>query len=243
MLAFPRFLRRCCLAGLLAAAAAQGTHAGEQASEAELVKATRRWLDDAVAGAQGRADVPLRLEVQVGVLDSRLRLAPCARVEPYLPPGARLWGRSRVGLRCADGQARWNVFLPVTVKAFGPAWVVRNDLAPGAVLAEGDLMQAEADWAEESSPVMAQPRQWLGQVAARALATGTVLRQNMVRPAIVFQAGAQVRVVAQGGGFQIAADGQALSAGVIGQLAKVRMDNGRIMSGTVLDARTVKLDM
>jgi flagella basal body P-ring formation protein FlgA len=59
----------------------------------------------------------------------------------------------------------------------------------------------------------------------------------------VFQAGTQVRVVAQGAGFQIVADAQALSPGVIGQLARVRMDNGRIMSGTVLDARTVMLEM
>jgi flagella basal body P-ring formation protein FlgA len=65
----------------------------------------------------------------------------------------------------------------------------------------------------------------------------------MVRPAQVFQAGAQVRVLAGGVGFQITADGQALSAGVVGQLTRVRMDNGRVMSGTVLDARTVKLDI
>ena len=32
------------------------------------------------------------MEVSVGTLDSRLRLAPCSRVEPYLPAGSRLWG-------------------------------------------------------------------------------------------------------------------------------------------------------
>jgi flagella basal body P-ring formation protein FlgA len=90
---------------------------------------------------------------------------------------------------------------------------------------------------------MADRAQWLGQVTVRALTTGQALRQNMVRPAQVFQAGAQVRVLAGGVGFQITADGQALSAGVVGQLTRVRMDNGRVMSATVLDARTVKLDI
>lgn len=236
------FLWRC-LSGLCLGLALSAQAAQDPASEPELVTLTRRWLDGAVAGATAQAGVPLRLEVVVGALDGRLRLAPCARVEPYLPPGARLWGKTRVGLRCSEGPARWNVFLPVTVKAFGPAWVVRSDLPAGAVLSEADLMQAEVDWAEAPSPVMAQPQQWVGQVAVRALATGWTLRQNMVRPATVFQAGTQVRVVAQGVGFQITADGQALSAGVIGQLARVRMDNGRIMSGTVLDARTVGLEM
>jgi flagella basal body P-ring formation protein FlgA len=65
----------------------------------------------------------------------------------------------------------------------------------------------------------------------------------MIRPAQVFQAGAQVRVVAQGTGFQITSDGQALSVGVVGQPARVRMDSGRVMMGVVLDGRTVKLEI
>lgn len=243
MLKLLRSFLRWSLGGLCLGLALSAQAAQDPAAESALVALTRHWLDGAVTGATAQAGVPLRLEVVVGALDSRLRLAPCARVEPYLPPGARLWGKTRVGLRCSEGPARWNVFLPVTVKAFGPAWVVRNDLPAGAVLNEADLMQAEVDWAEAPSPVMAQTQQWVGKVAVRPLASGWTLRQNMVRPATVFQAGTQVRVLAQGAGFQIAADGEALSAGVVGQLARVRMDNGRVMSGTVLDGRTVRLEM
>lgn len=224
---------------LLVAAAQAQTLVSEQ----ELLGQARRWLDQSVAGAQTQGGVPLRMEVKLGALDGRLRLASCARVESYLPPGTRLWGKTRLGLRCIDGATKWNVFLPVTVKAVGPAWVVRRDVAPGAQLGAADLMQAEVDWAEEASPIMADASQWQGQVATRALTTGQALRQNMVRPMQVFQAGAQVRVLAQGPGFQISSDGQALSPGVVGQLTKVRMDNGRVMSGTVLDARTVRLEI
>jgi len=212
-------------------------------SEPELLGYAKRWLDQSISRTQTQGGAALRMEVKLGVLDSRLRLASCARVEPYLPPGTRLWGKTRLGLRCLDGVSKWNVFLPVTVKAVGQAWVVRRDVAPGAQLGAADLMRAEVDWAEEASPVMADATQWQGQVATRALTTGQALRQNMVRPMQVFQAGAQVRVLAQGPGFQITSDGQALSAGVVGQLTKVRMDNGRVMSGTVLDARTVRLEI
>jgi len=212
-------------------------------NEGELMAQARRWLDRSVAEMNANASVRLRMQVTLGSLDSRLRLASCARVEPYLPPGTRLWGKTRLGLRCLDGAGKWNVFVPVTVKALGPAWVVRRDVAPGTQLGQADLMQTEVDWAEESSPIVPDAAQWLGQVAVRALTTGQALRQNMVRPPQVFQAGAQIRVMAQGTGFQITSDGQALSAGVVGQLAKVRMDNGRVMSGTVLDARTVKVEI
>ena len=108
---------------------------------------------------------------------------------------------------------------------------------------EADAIESEVDWAEENSPIVASPAQWVGQVAARALTTGQPLRLGMIKPAQVFQAGAQVRVIAQGAGFQITSDGQALSAGVVGQPARVRMDNGRVMMGVVLDSRTVKLDI
>lgn len=204
---------------------------------------TRRWLDDAVARAQASAELPLRMEVSVGSLDTRLRLAPCARVEPHVPAGTRLWGRTRLGLRCVDGHARWNVFLPITIKAYGPAWVLRDNVLPGQVLTEADAVQAEADWAADNSPMLADPSQWVGLAASRALVGGQPLRQSMVRAPQLFAAGALVRVVASGPGFQIAAAGQALTPGLLGQSVRIRMEGGRIASGTVLDERTVELHM
>lgn len=229
--------------GILAFGVLVNTHAQVPDAAPEFMGATQQWLDNAVTSIRQSGVAPLRMNVTIGALDARLRLATCARVEPYLPAGMRLWGRTRLGLRCLEGVAKWNVFLPVTVKAFGPAWVVKGNVAPGSVLTEADAMEAEVDWAEEVSPVVTDPAQWVGQVAMRPLMAGQALRQGMLKPAQVFQAGAQVRIVAQGSGFQITSDGQALSAGVIGQLARVQVDNGRVMSGLVLDARTVKLSL
>jgi flagella basal body P-ring formation protein FlgA len=201
------------------------------------------WLRDATNTVQATGGSNLRMEVKVGSLDSRLRLAACGNIEPYLPPGSRLWGRTRIGLRCIDGVNRWNVSLPITVNAFGKAWVVKSPVQPGVVITQDDVVEAEVNWAEESSPVIRDQALWVGQVATRMLTTGQTLRQGMVKPAQVFQAGAQVRVVAQGPGFQVSSDAQALSAGVVGQVARVRMENGRVSSGVVLDMRTVKIDL
>jgi flagella basal body P-ring formation protein FlgA len=131
----------------------------------------------------------------------------------------------------------------VTVNAFGNAWVIKAPVQPGVAITQDDVVETEVNWAEESSPVIKDPALWVGQVATRVLTTGQTLRQGMVKPAQVFQAGAQVRVVAQGPGFQISSDAQALSAGVVGQVARVRMENGRVSSGTVLDMRTVRIDL
>ena len=210
---------------------------------ANMVANSQRWLESAVVQAapvQGRA---LRMEVLVGALDPRLQLAPCAKVEPYMPPGTRLWGKSRLGLRCLAGTTRWNVFMPVTVKAMGRAWVAKTNVMAGAVLTADDAMEAEVDWADDASPVVANAEQWIGQVAARSWVAGQTVRQAMVKPAQVFQAGTQIRVLAQGVGFQVLSDGQAVTSGVIGQPAKVRLDSGRVMSGVVQDARTIVVEM
>jgi flagella basal body P-ring formation protein FlgA len=240
---FPLLARGLCrlacglLLGLALAASAQET------APAEVVAlSTQQWLDAALASAEGQA-TKLRMEVILGQLDTRLRLAPCARIEPYLPTNGRLWGKSRVGLRCVEGATHWNVFLPVTVKAWGPAWVLRGAVSPGSTFKAEDAVAAEVDWASEASPILADPAQWQGQVAAYQLVAGQPLRQAMVRQAQAFQAGAAVRIVAQGPGFSVSSDGQALSTGVVGQLARVRTDSGRVISALVLDARTVAMSL
>lgn len=218
-----------------------GTSAAQTMDEFQQL--AQQWVGGAVASLQADPAAPLRFEVRVGKLDSRLKLAPCAKIEPYLAPGSRLWGNSRIGLQCADGVVRWNVSLPVTISAFGKAWVVRDQVAAGAKLTEMDVVEADVDWAAESAQILRDESLWLGQVATRTLHAGQPLRQGMVRPVQVFQAGSQVRVIAKGTGFEVSSEAQALSGGFVGQAARVRMESGRIASGVVLDARTVKIEL
>lgn len=223
----------CC--GLLAWPA----QAQQVASAQDLVTLTQQWVDQALAQLPAESS-PLRMQVSVGQLDARLRLTPCAQVEPYLPPGARLWGRTRLGLRCLQGETRWNVFLPLTVQAFGPAWVLTGNVAPGATLTEHDAMQSEVDWAAEPAAVVTNPQAWVGQVALRPLAAGQALRQNMTRAPFLFKAGAPVQVKAQGPGYAVTSSGQALAAGSAGQNVRIRMANGKIITGIVSEDGTIE---
>ena len=219
--------------GALLSGAAQA-----QDGAAQLSQIGQRFVDAALHqpsadSAQGSNDMPLRMEVQMGQLDSRLRLAACARVEPYLPAGSRLWGRARLGLRCVEGAVPWNVFLPITVRAYGPAWVAQGNLPAGKTLSAEDAVSAEVDWAEDSAPVFANAQDFIGQVTIRPLTSGQALRQNMVRPPALFTAGAPVQVMVNGGGFSVSASGKAMAAAGAGQQVRVRMDNGRLVTGTV----------
>jgi flagellar basal body P-ring formation protein FlgA len=218
-------------------AAAQDTDTAT-ALDAGLEQQIRQLaLDGNPAGGAGAP----RLEVSVGQLDPRLRLAPCARVEPYLPDGMRLWGKARIGLRCAQGTTRWNVYLPITVKAFGGGLVITNNKAGGSVLTEADLTLGEVDLAETGSAAMTDARLVVGRTLTQAVKPGQSLRQSHLRPRQWFAAGETVTVLAQGAGFSVSGEGQALSNGIEGQPVRVRTESGRVLTGQAVGERRVEL--
>ena len=209
---------------------------------AELENTLRTQLQQvALASTQQALPGVTRVDIEVGRLDPRLRLAPCQRVEPYLPTGTRLWGKARIGLRCAQGPTPWNVYLPITVKVYGMAWVAAGTLAAGAVLGPADLVQAEVDWAEDSTPVISDPSLAVGRVLLRRVTAGQGLRSADLRPRQWFAAGDMVKLVAVGPGFTVTGSGEALSHGVEGQAVRVRTDGGKVVTGQAAGERRVEV--
>jgi flagella basal body P-ring formation protein FlgA len=182
-----------------------------------------------------------RVEVVVGQLDPRLRLAPCERMEPYLPPNVRLWGRSRVGLRCKQGPTAWNVYLPVTVKVWARALVVPAGASAGSVLAEADLAEAEVDLAEEHTAVVLDRKQLVGRTLAQSLRPGQAVRQGHIKLRQWFAAGDTVRLVVAGAGFALEGEGQALTHGIEGQPARARTEGGRVVTGQPAGERRLEV--
>jgi len=217
------------------------TCSGLSAHAQSLDHFARQWIDQALESTTELSKQSvLRPEVQIGNLDPRLQLAPCGRVEPYLPKGTQLWGRTRIGLKCVEGPVAWNVFLPVTVKAWGPAWVMKKTVQANAVLQPGDAERhEEVDWADARSPIVALPEHWQGMQAAFTLVPGQAIRQNAVKPPQAFSVGTEVKVVTAGTGFEMSAIGQALSIGLVGQQARVKLGNGKVVSGVVQSGGTV----
>ncbi|MDQ2733740.1 MAG: flagellar basal body P-ring formation chaperone FlgA [Pseudomonadota bacterium] len=184
-----------------------------------------------------------RVEVVLGQLDPRLRLAPCQRIEPYLPVGVRLWGKARIGLRCKEGATAWNVYLPITVKVYGLAVVMPAGAAAGTVVTAADLAEAEVDLAEEFSPAIVDPKLAEGRLLAQTIRPGQTLRQSELKARQYFAAGETVRVIASGNGFALESEGQALNNGIEGQPARIRTESGRIVTGLPSGDRRVEVGL
>ncbi len=182
-----------------------------------------------------------RIEVEVGRLDPRLRLAPCQRIAPYLPAGTRPLGRSRVGLRCLQGPSAWNVTLPLTVRLLAPSLVAVAALPAGTVIEARHLRLAEVDLVERPSPALAQPELVLGRTLVQGLAAGEALRRSALKARKWFNAGDMVRVVAVGDGFAIGGQAQALDPGIEGQRVRARTENGQVLTGLATASQRLEI--
>jgi flagella basal body P-ring formation protein FlgA len=191
-------------------------------------------LDRETAGINGR------VEIAVGQLDPRLTLAPCNRIEPFLPAGTKAWGRIHVGMRCRDGAA-WTVFLPVTIKVFGTALAARRPLKSGEAPADNDVEPLESELSREPGLPVSDLKQISGRILARALMPGQLLRMEHFRSAPAVSQGDQVKLVAMGPGFSVSADGEALAHALDGQSVRVKTEAGRIVTGTARPGRIVEL--
>ena len=229
-----------CLAVLLATSAAAQSPAADGGLDEDTLQRIQALGEQAGAGLAPGA---LRVQIEPGRLDPRLRLAPCERVEPYLPPGARAWGRSRIGLRCVQGPTAWNVYLPVTVKVFAPAWVVSAPLPAGTVLQASQLTQAEVDWAAAATPPVADVAKVVGRQLSRPLPAGAPVRTADLRQRQWFAAGDTVRLVARGQGFSVSGEAKAMGPGIEGKPVRVRIDNGRVLSGLAVGLNRVEVQL
>ncbi len=220
----------------MAVAAAEPTSGLDAALDQQVRQLAKQSMRAGAAGVS-------RVEVSLGQLDPRLRLAPCQQVEPYLPNGVRLWGKSRIGLRCTRGATPWNVYLPITVKAWGRALVATAVLPAGSVLAASDLAQAEVDLAEDNSMALDDTALAVGRTLLRALLPGQSLRLAHLKPRQWFAAGDTVQVLARGDGFSAASVGEAMNPGVEGQSVRVRTEGGRVLIGMPVGENRVELPL
>lgn len=203
-------------------------------ADAPATQAVRMFLEGATTGLPGR------VEIELGTLDAQARPAPCTRVEPFLPAGARLWGRTSIGLRCSDG-ASWSTLLPVNVRVFARAMVASRGLPAGHSLAEDDYRVEEIDVTQQPAGIVQDAAYASNKVLARPVASGQPLRREHFRLRPLVVPGDPVRLVYEGAGFTVSTEAKALGAATDGQAVRVQTDSGRVLTGIARGPRLVEL--
>jgi len=188
---------------------------------------------------QQTAHLTGQVSVTVGAIEP-MQLASCAKLQAFLPLGAKLWGNTNVGVRCSQG-ADWTVYVPVTVRVQAPVLVAARPLPGGKQLAADDLTLQMAELTQLPAGVITNQQDALGKVLSSGVVAGHPLRQDMLRAPILVRQGQSVRLIAQGKGFKVSSEGKALSNAAIGQQVQVKAQNGQTVSGVVKPDGTVEV--
>ncbi|RQU72763.1 flagellar basal body P-ring formation protein FlgA [Burkholderia cenocepacia] len=215
-------------------AAQPATPPGQQDPET-IRRAALAFLQQQIAGLPGKTTATVTTAFPRG-------LAACTTLEPFLPTGARLWGRTTVGVRCA-GERPWTVYLQAKVAVQATYYVAARQIAPGEPLSAADLVARDGDLTVMPLAVITDPAQAIGATALARISAGLPLRQDMLKSAASVSAGQTVRVVAAGPGFTISAEGSVLANAAPGQSVRVRMAAGQIVTAIVKDAGTVEIPL
>ncbi|WP_244129564.1 flagellar basal body P-ring formation chaperone FlgA [Burkholderia gladioli] len=207
---------------------------GQQDPEA-IRQAALAFLRQQTAGLPGKAIVTVAPAFPRG-------LAACTGLEPFLPTGARLWGRTTVGVRCA-GAKPWTLYLQSKISVQGTYYVAARALSPGEVLTAADLVAHDGDLTQLPLAIITDPGQAVGGTSLVRVAAGLPLRQDMLRSAASVTIGQTVRVVAAGKGFTISSEGSVMNNAGPGQQVRVRLAAGQIVTAVVKDSGTVEIPL
>lgn len=208
--------------------------AGQQDGES-IHSAALAFLQQQSVGLPGKITVTVAPAFARG-------LAACTTLVPFMPPGARVWGSTTVGVRCAGGRP-WTIYLQARVSLEATYYLAAHSISPGVLLTPADLTTREGDLSSLPRTIVTDASQAVGAVALAPITAGTPLRQDMLRGATSVIIGQTVRIVASGPGFTISSEGSVMNNASPGQQVRVKTPGGQIISGIVKDGSTVQIQM
>ena len=189
-----------------------------------LAALAERFLLRETAGLTG--------EVSAVVAPPRATQPACPAPVAFLPQGARLVGKTTVGVRCAAPQ-RWTIYLVARVSQLADYVSVAGPLPAGHRLAAADLVVRRGDLGALTPDVVVDPAAALGMELVSGLAAGAPLRGRLLRPPLTARAGQSVSLVAAGAGYALRHEGVALANARVGEPLRAKSAGGRVVSGVV----------
>ncbi len=208
--------------------------ATQQDSES-VAKLVTTYLEQQAASYPGSA--------KVSVDASRVtRYSACTDLDARLSRGQKLRSRLSVEVRC-HAPEKWTARVQAEVAIEGFFYVTNHTIEPGDTLSLDDVSAREGDILRVARGVVVDPSRLIDQIATQRIPRGVPVKSSSLRSPMSIQRGQNVRTQAQGQGFSITGQGQALQAGDPGEQIRVRTPSGRIITATVINANTVQVNM
>lgn len=204
------------------------------AAESDLV------LDTAERHARLQTQgLPGKVSIRIGKLDVS-KLPPCTALEAYTPQGARMFGKTMVGVRCL-GPNVWNVLVPLEISVTGSYVTTARAILAGKTIQNDDLHVLTGDISSLPTGIIADPANALGKTLRNSLAAGQLLRSDQLIAPLAIRQGQSVRIISKGPGFSVSGEGKALTNAAEGQNIQVRTNSGQTVSGIARSDGSVEI--
>lgn len=168
-------------------------------------------------------------EVSVKLRNTQNQQLSCDAPTFSTPGNSRLWGNLTVVAQCGNTKQ----YLQVTVQAVGDYVVAAAPIVRGSPIESQSVTLMRGRLDQLPPRTMLNLSQAEDAISLRDVAIGQPIQLSMVRQSWRVKAGQKVMVVAQGEGFSINSEGQALNNAAVAQNARVRMPSGQVVSGQV----------
>ena len=176
------------------------------------------------------AGLPGKVTVTVGALDQRMNLAACPDPQAFAQPGARAFGKTTVGVRCA-APTPWTVYIQSQVSVQADYVAAAMPLVQGQTIDASQLVMVKGDLGALPNGVLTDMAQAVGRTSSMSVQSGAPIRADQLRSKPVVQQGQAVQVVSGGAGFKVTAQAKAIGNASEGQVVQVRTPAGAILSG------------
>jgi len=193
-----------------------------------------------------RAEFPdnIRINSLVGKLDPLLRLKKCQKpLEAFYPVGSKKLGPITLGVRCLS-DSPWQIYVPVQVKAFGPAVISKRAMSRGAIIDGSDLAIATRELSSAIHGYFTSIDEVKGMEVRHSLANGRIIGPKSLKPRHLVKRGDIVTILAETSGLHIRVKGKALMDGFRGQSIRIRNTRSKqVLQGEVIASRTVRIKL
>jgi len=174
--------------------------------------------------------------VEVGYLDTRLRLRQCEQALTAEPLSRRSQNANfTITVKC-QGVKPWSVYVPVKVMSFVEVQVANRPLARGIAVQATDLVTERREVSRLRTGYFVSTKHLIGRLPKRSLPKGAVISPNDLATYKVIRRGGKVSILAEVQGIAVRMPGKALADA--GQDEMIKVQN--LSSKRVIDAIAIK---
>jgi flagellar basal body P-ring formation protein FlgA len=157
-------------------------------------------------------------EVEVGAIDSRLRLAACANIRVNLPPANAALMTAKVSCDTPE----WTLYVPVRLHLWTDAVVAATNLPPNTTLTAAQLTRAKVDALANNAGIVTDEKQVTGKILRTGLAAGAPILSPSLDLPISVRRGQKVVLTLTDAAMTIKATALALEDGRVGDSISVQ---------------------